>query len=178
KQKKPYPSQFEEGEYHLVHCYLKQGKDLSAQRLLNQMLTHYTESGIEEGYYLFQVWQELGKLAMHCQDYNTALHYFELSHESGKNFLSDDQKLTLWLLQSDCFREKKEYDIAMRLLSKVINAQTASPLRLKAMFLRAEIYELEGRPELAIRQLESAAKKGGEWAHKAQEKLRENYGVE
>ena len=51
-----------------------------------------------------------------------------------------------------------------------------SPLRIKAMFLRAEIYELQGRPELAIKQLEAAARKGGEWAQKAQEKLEQVYG--
>ena len=64
----------------------------------------------------------------------------------------------------------------MLLLSRVINDDVISPLRIKAMFLRAEIYEMQGRPELAIKQLEAAARKGGEWAQKAQEKLEKTYG--
>ena len=48
--------------------------------------------------------------------------------------------------------------------------------RIKAMYLRAETYELQNRPELALKQLESTARKGGEWAQKAQKKLEENYG--
>ena len=142
------------------------------------MLTHYSEAGVSEGFFLSQVWHELGKLAIRCGDYDTALNCFEVTSECGKGYLSDDQNLTLWILQSDCFREKEDYHTAMRHLSKVINAETASPLRLKAMLLRAEIYELEGRPELAVRQLEAASKKGGEWALEAKEKLRTQYGLQ
>jgi tetratricopeptide (TPR) repeat protein len=178
KQKTPYPPQFEEGEFKLVHCYLKEGKDFSAQKLLIQMLNHYSQAGIQQGRHLCQVWEEQGKLAMRCADYDTALNCFEIAQGCENGLSSDEQKLTLWLLQSDAFRGKKEYDTAMRLLSRVINAETASPLRIKAMYLRAEIYELAARPELAIRQLEATAKKGGEWGHKAQEKLRVRYGLE
>ena len=41
------------------------------------------------------------------------------------------------------------------------------------MYLRAEVYELQQRPELARKQLESLAKKGDQnpWVLKAQEKL-------
>ena len=39
------------------------------------------------------------------------------------------------------------------------------------MYLRAEIYELQNRPELALKQLEATASKGGEWSQKAKEKL-------
>ena len=69
-----------------------------------------------------------------------------------------------------------ELDEAMILLSKVINDDTISSLRLKAMFIRAEIYEQQGRQELAIKQLEATSKKGGEWALKAKEKLVCDYG--
>ena len=64
----------------------------------------------------------------------------------------------------------------MRLLSRVINDDVISPLRIKAMFLRADVYELQGRPELAIKQLEATSLKGGEWAQKAKEKLEQVYG--
>jgi hypothetical protein len=44
------------------------------------------------------------------------------------------------------------------------------------MFLRSEIYVLQGRHELARKQLEATSKKGGEWAIKAKEKLDKDYG--
>jgi tetratricopeptide (TPR) repeat protein len=168
----------EEGELKLVECYFKQGKERQAQLLLQHMLNNYHAQGIEKGFYLSHVWQQQGKLAIKNADYDTAIACLELSLETGIGFLSEEEKLSLWLLQSEAYRGKKEYDIAMRFLSRVINAEAASPLRLKAMYLRAEIYELEGRPELAIRQLEATSKKGGEWAARAQEKLRLNYGLE
>ena len=59
----------------------------------------------------------------------------------------------------------------MLILSRIINYDAVSSLRLKAMFLRAEIYEHQGRLELARQQLRAVAKKGGEWASKAQSKL-------
>ena len=57
----------------------------------------------------------------------------------------------------------------------MINEDVASGLRLKAMLLRAEIYQQQGRRDLARKQLEAIAKKGGEWAIKAQEKLERDY---
>jgi hypothetical protein len=44
------------------------------------------------------------------------------------------------------------------------------------MYLRSEVYELQGRHELAVKQLEATARKGGAWAQKAQEKLEKDYG--
>ena len=63
----------------------------------------------------------------------------------------------------------------MKILSQVINEDAVSGLRLKAMYLRAEIYEEQGREELALKQLEALAKKGGEWSLKAKEKLEKDY---
>ena len=142
------------------------------------MLQHYDRAGMREGYYLSQVWQELGRLAIGCRDFDTALNCFEIALGCIPSVPVNEPQLILWLQQSSCYREKKEYDLAMRLLSKVINAETASPLRLKAMYLRSEIYELEERPELAIRQLEAMTKKGGEWASQAKDKLKRQYGLE
>ena len=67
-------------------------------------------------------------------------------------------------------------DKAILLLSKVVNDDTVSNLRIKAMYLRAEIYELQERFELARKQLEATSKKGGEWALKAKVKLEKEYG--
>lgn len=162
KQKTSYPSLFEESEFSLAQCYLCLGKEAEAEKVFSRMLCHYEKSDIREGYYLSEVWREQGKLAMRCNDYKTALSCFSISEECGFSALSDDQKLSLWILQSDCNRQNGELDTAMRLLSKVINAEIASPLRLQAMYKRAEIYDLQGRHELAQRQLEAAAKKGKE----------------
>lgn len=176
-QRTPYPPTFEEGEYALVQAYIKSGKKLRAQERLLKMLAHFEKAGIREGYYLALCWQQQGEMARQCDDFKTAIHCFEIAEECGKKYLSEEEKLSIWLLQSHAYRGNQEYDTAMRLLSKVINSDIASPLRLQAMYLRAEVYELQGRPELAIRQLESMVKKEGEWAMQAQEKLRLEYGL-
>ena len=68
------------------------------------------------------------------------------------------------------------YDDAIMVLSKVVNDDAVSSLRLKAMYLRAETYEQQGRAELARKQLESMVKKGGPWAEQAKIKLEKDYG--
>ncbi len=173
-----YPQLLEEAEFKLAHHFLTQGKDLNAQKIWMQMLARYGEAEISCGGILSQVWQGLGTLSLKCQDYETALKSFETALECGHGYLTEEQELSLWLAQSDAYRGKKEYDTAMRFLSRIINAETASPLKMKAMYLRAELYELEGRAELAVRQLEATSKKGGDWALKAQEKLKIKYGYE
>lgn len=124
------------------------------------------------------VWYEKGKLAQMEKEHEEALQSFinaeKATHEHAE--LSPSEKLDLWIQQSICHQELNQLDNAMLLLSKVINDDVISPLRIKAMFLRAEIYELQGRPELAVKQLEAAARKGGEWAQKSQEKLEKVYG--
>jgi len=175
KQKTSYPLIFEESEFALAKAYLKQGKAYLAQEVFSSMLAHYEKAGIQEGAYLSHVWREQGKLAIACEDYDTALCCLEMAEECGKGHLNHDERLSLWILQSDGFRLRGEFDIAMRMLSKVINADVASPLRLDAMYLRAEIYELQGRPELAMRQLEAAAKKG---EPRSQQKLRIEYALD
>ena len=66
----------------------------------------------------------------------------------------------------------------MWLLSQVINENAISGQRLKAMFLRAEVYELQGRKELAKKQLVALSLKGGEWGLQAKEKLDKDYGYQ
>ncbi len=60
----------------------------------------------------------------------------------------------------------------MLLLSKAINRNVVSSQRLRAMYLRAELYEIQGREELAKKQLEAVALKGGEWALHAKKETR------
>ena len=173
-----YPPLHEEGEFLLAQAYLKTDQIYLAQEMFSKMLAHYSTAGIKEGYFLAKVWQEQGTLASQCSDFETALHCFRMSEECGRSHFSTDELLSLWILESDCYRGKGNLDQAMRMLSQVINQDVVSPLRIKAMLLRSEIYELQGRGELAIRQLESTAKKGGSWGLQAKERLKERYGIE
>ena len=115
-------------------------------------------------------------VAMEGEDLDTAMHCFELAEECRGDFFSNEERLELWLAKSRCLRAKGDFDVAMRLLSKIINADIASSLRLEAMYERACLYELQERPELAYRQLESMIKLGGEWGESAARKLKEDYG--
>ena len=73
--------------------------------------------------------------------------------------------------KSLCLKEKGSISQAMACLAWVINDSAISSLRIKAMVLRADLYMLVKRPELAIRQLEAAKGKGGEWGIIAERKL-------
>ncbi len=93
--------------------------------------------------------------------------------------IKDDVELALEIAmeKSLCLRELHQPDKAMALLAWVINGPYASSLRVKAMILRADLYLSLRRTDLAVRQLESVAAKGGEWGTVADRKLRELYGT-
>ena len=100
----------------------------------------------------------------------------QAGNAAGKT-LNTEQRLDLLMMQADCLREMQQFDKAMLTLSTVINDDSISPLRLKAMYLRAELYELQKKQDLARKQLEALSRKGGEWALKAKEKLEKEYGL-
>ncbi len=168
-----YPKIWATAELKLAQTYEEREKWHEARQILEASLTHYEQAGITHGDGLMRTWYKKGQLAQKQQDELTALHaYLEAEKATrDKVMLSPDEKLDLWIQQSMCYKALHQLDEAMRLLSKVINDDVISALRIKAMFLRAEIYELQGRPELAHKQLEATARKGGEWAQKAQAKL-------
>lgn len=174
----PYPKIWAEAELKLAQVLKDNKCPEEAETILNDSLKHYHDAQTTKAYGLMTVWAEKGKLAQMKNEPEAALQAFinaeMATHEHAE--LSPDEKLDLWIQQSICHQELNQLDEAMLLLSRVINDDVISPLRVKAMFLRAEIYELQGRPELAIKQLESAARKGGEWAQKSQEKLEKVYG--
>lgn len=165
----------EETEFWLMQTYLKQNKEIEAHGLLSHMLEHYRQLGQTQGYFLSRVWYEKGQMALKKQDYQQALQDF-LAAEQTAFGLNPHQKIDLWIQQSLCYKEKGQYDEAICLLSKAINDEAISPLRFKAMFLRAEMYEQQGKPELALKQLEAIIKKGGKWGDQAKEKLKQTYG--
>lgn len=167
----------EESTFWLAQAYIRQDKLKEADEILSQMIEKYRSDKITRGYYLSRTWIEKGLIAMHEPDLVRALQCFSFAEDSGKGkILSTDMRLELWISQSQCYREMKDWDHAILILSKVINDDSVSSLRIRAMFLRAEIYELQGRFDLARRQLESASKKGGSWGIIAKEKLEKEYG--
>lgn len=173
----PFPKIRQETLYYLVLSYIESGATKSADRAIEQILSKYDSLGITKNYYLSCIYCEKGKTLFKKKEYEKALESFIRAEESGQeSYLSVNQKLDLWIRQSMCHKALYRTDQAMLILSKVINDNTVSHLRVKAMFLRAEIYALQGRHELAKKQLEATAKKGGEWAIKAKVKLDEDYG--
>lgn len=173
----PYARLYEESEFGLAQAYLKMDKYDKAEQVLSKMIDKYAMAKISRGYYLSRTWYELGRIAMQRQEWELSLKLLSHADQAAKdNVLSTEQKLDLWIQQSICHKELADYNDAMLVLSKVINEDAVSSLRVKAMFLRAEIYELEGRDELAKKQLEATTKKGSEWALKAKQKLDKNYG--
>ncbi len=166
----------EEGAYHLAHCYSAAGDDAAAARLLEKKIESYQDAKITRGYYLSKCLAEMGKIAAKQKRYDLAIQYFKNSEDAAKGkILRTDELLGLWIEESLCHLKLKETDEAMLILSRVINYDAVSPKRLEAMFLRAEIYEGQGRLELARKQLEACASKGGKWAARAKEKLEKNY---
>lgn len=172
----PYPRIQEESEYGLAITYLKANQEAPAEEVFNRMLEKYESAKITRGYFLSRVWYEKGLLAFNDKHYDRAISFFSNAEDAGKGkVLNTEQKLELWIQQSLCYQAMNQLDKAMLTLSKVINEDAVSSLRLKAMVLRAEIYEKQGRFELARKQLETTAKKGGPWALKAKEKLEKDY---
>lgn len=171
------PSIYEESAFGLVQTYLKEKKQPDAEALLSDLIQKCALAKVTRGYYLSRALYEQGKIALNKKDYNHALQLFKQAEDASKgNLLSTDQKLDLWIQQSNCLQGLDQNDNALLILSKVINDDAISTLRLKAMYLRAEIYETQSRPELARKQLDSLARKGGTWALKAKEKLEKQYG--
>lgn len=97
-------------------------------------------------------------------------------HETDIQHIDPELALQVAIEKSIYLKEKGNYSQSMAYLSWVINDSAVSALRIKAMVLRAELYMQIKRPELAIRQLESARGKGGEWGQVAERKLKKYKG--
>jgi len=171
-----YPRILEESHFGLASVYIKKRELDQAEEIFKLMEGIYTKSGIIRGYTLSRLWYERGMIQVGKSEYEIALKSFNRSEESAtERVLSEEELLGLWIEQSHCLAKMERDEEAMLLLSKVINSTAASPLRIKAMYLRAELYEQMGKPELAYKQLEAATRKGGEWAMKAKEKMEKEY---
>lgn len=159
-----------------IHKY--RGELTQAETVFNQMLSNFHANKEERGYLLSRVWYELAMITMEKQEFAMAEEMLERASFAGRGgILGKEMTLDLWINQALCQKALGDLDRAMSTLSQVINDDSVSPLRLQAMYLRSEIYEEQGRAELAVKQLEATAKKGsGEWAVKAQQKLEDEYG--
>lgn len=174
-----YPTALPECRYGLAKVHVQQNEYDKAEQVLLQLIQHFASQGMEHGYWLSRARYDLAQVYLHRQDYRMALQHLQLAEEAAKggHVLSVDQHLDLQLTQSECFRQLHDFDKAMALLSQVVNEDVASSLRVKAMYLRAELYQQQGRDDLAMRQLEATSKKGGEWGSRAKEKLESAYGL-
>lgn len=172
-----YPKTWREAEFKLAQIYMEKQCWSEADAILNTSLEHYQHAQITQGNGIMKVWVEKGKVAQKQKNDELALKAFIKAEKVNPEYtgLNSHEKLDLWIQQSLCYKTLNQLDHAMQLLSRVINDEVISPVRIKAMFLRAEIYEQQGRPELAIKQLQATALQKGEWAQKAKEKLEKIY---
>lgn len=166
----------EENSFYLAKTFLEKGNDGAAEALFLSLVEKCRSAKISRGKLLSRTFQELATIAMNRHDDSSALAMLEHAEKAGKGgILTTDQKLELWLERSACLRRQKNSEQAMLWLSRVINDDSVSSLRLKAMFLRAELYEEQGRHELSRKQLQALARLEGEWGVSAQEKLDRDY---
>jgi tetratricopeptide (TPR) repeat protein len=177
--KSNFPSIYQESLYCCLKNYINAGQRAAALALVEESLDKYHLEHITQGYFLSRTYYEQGCLAVDSGEFAAACHAFALAEKSNNGlYLTTDQRLDLWIQQSLCYKALQQPDQAMLLLSKVINDDAVSSLRIQAMFLRSDLYALQGRYELARKQLQAVADKGGEWAEKAKEKLEQEYGFE
>jgi tetratricopeptide (TPR) repeat protein len=172
-------SLYEECAYWLALSYLHANCTEAAEKVMDDMLAVYQAKDVSSGYYLAKFYSEKANVHFFKENYEKALSLYTMSDEAAKGkFLGTEEKLALWIRQSECCKALEQPESAMLVLSKVINDDSISHLRLKAMFMRASLYEALGRPGLARRQLEFVAKMGGGWAEQAKIKLEKDYAAQ
>lgn len=166
---------YQECEVTLAKMLLNHQQVRLAEVVLTQLLTHFRSTGIQKGIFLAQAWSLSAQIALKKKEFQIAIEYLKMAESFGEGHLPQEEVLDLWMHQAKCYEHLGKYMDAMRTLSRIINEDVVSPLRLQAMYQRAVLYQLQGRDELAVRQLEAVAKKGGLWADKAKETLKSEY---
>ncbi len=162
----------EEALFALGQIYTLSHQSAKAEEIFDRLLEQFQNHRITRGYYLCRTLFEKAMLSQERKEYTAAIVYFQQAEDAAQGkVLSAEQRIELWIEWGLTQMELGKNDEALWLLSRAVNDHVISELRLKAMFLRAEIYIRQEREELAIRQLTSLAKMEGEWAQKAKEKL-------
>ncbi len=155
----------------LAEIWIEQGDLEQAKSIISKELEKFEG---EQGSSMVALHTLQGKIYEQQHDYETAWQNYVKAEELGSGVcLSHDQELDLWIRQALCYQALGQHDQAMLLFSKAINKNVVSSQRLRAMYLRAEVYRLQGREELAKKQWEAVAMKGGEWGSLAKKKLEE-----
>lgn len=157
---------------------LLQGNESQAREELTNLLEYSANTGFEKSEPLVLALIELADMRAREEDYDVAFLMLNKALTLRTESTNEELLLEILIAKSQLHRKIGELDKAMMLLSSVINEESASSLRIQAMFLRAEVYEHKGRRDLAFRQLQTTAKKGGEWGARAAKKLEEKYGYE
>lgn len=154
----------------LIQVYLKDNDTKSALKQIEQLEAKLKLTESDKSSLLAKLYLEKGKLLYRQNLSVESLRTLALAEKFAPHLaFTADEELSLQIAKALCYKELKEYDQAMLTLSDVINSDLASSLRIKAMVMRALIYEMQERPELARRQFETAFLKGGEWAEKEKE---------
>lgn len=162
----------EESLFNLALVKIESDEKEAALATLDQLLSQYKVHQINKGYYLASALFQKALLENDASLIHLIDEALEAAHPS---YLSHDEILEMMLAKANYYRKIGDLDQAMLHLSSVVNAETASSQRLKAMFLRAEVYAEQGRTKLAQNQLEAIVLKGGSWAQKAKEQLEQLY---
>jgi tetratricopeptide (TPR) repeat protein len=171
------PSQHPEDiHYLLANAAIALGNNKGAKEHLSYILKKDEEAKSTYGKQPFLAYNALASLAIMEKDHTQALTLLHLAEEAGKSgSASTNERLQLWINKSACLKELGNYDQAMLWLSKVVNDESISSLRIEAMFLRVDLYEREGRVDLAKKQLLSLAKQRGAFGAKAKNLLEKYY---
>lgn len=164
-----YPELLEKIDLALAFAWIKTMNFELGEQKLHEMKNLYTRSKVK-GSHSFQVFLELGRIAMAKQDFLGAIELFDqITQPQSEGDLED--YIEIHIQKSLCYKALGEFDNAIMVLSNLINEFSEEKHAVKAMFIRAELYELQGRREMAQKQLQVAAKKEGEWAKMSKDRL-------
>lgn len=164
-----------------ARALMLEGKEALSREELANLLDYSKTNDCEAGEALIRALVELALYKSREEQYAEAESLLSKAvtvHSNSGKGASHELMLEILIAKSLLHQKKGEQDLAMMLLSSVINDESASSLRIQAMYLRAELYEQKGRRDLAFRQLQAAAKKGGEWGERCRQKLGDKYGYE
>ncbi len=97
----------EDCRYHLAQTYIKKLDFKSANTILEQNLSYYRLKGQKSSLLLSQTWYEKGKISLQREDFSQALLAFQEAEISGQDSLSPDQRINIWIHQSQCYKNKR-----------------------------------------------------------------------
>lgn len=172
-----YKRLLEEAQLGLARGLRAAGDQLAAASVLDSLISQGIGDPDKSSYVRSQSFYQRGVLFAESGDHLKAIALFDQAEEAaGGQLLSTEELLQLWLDKAQAQLALTQHAQAMRLLSQIINYDSDSTLRVHAMYLRAVVYEEQGKRDMALRQLRSTATKSGIWATQAQRKLDTDYG--